>query len=149
MLPPVIKTITVPCPPKHAFDTFTKDIDTWWPKEKNSVSAMNGAVAQRVVMEPKTGGAIVETDHTGTDLVWGSVTEFSPHTKLALAWHINLEPKDATFVEVTFEPSSTGTTVTLKHYGWEAFGDKAQDMHDGYNAGWVGVFETAFANACS
>ena len=49
---------------------------------------------------------------------------------------------------ISFEPRDGGTRVTLTHHGWDALGDDGQRMRDGYNAGWVHVFETCFANAC-
>ncbi|MBV1863038.1 MAG: SRPBCC domain-containing protein [Rhodobacteraceae bacterium] len=148
MLPPVIKTITVPCPPERAFEIFTRDIDLWWPKDKNSVSAMDGKAAQKVSLIAEKGGWVEEIDHAGNSQHWGSVTEFTPPNKLGLAWHIGRPESEATFVDVIFEAAGAGTKVTLKHYGWEAFGEDAEKMRAGYNAGWVGVFETAFATAC-
>ncbi len=149
MPPPVIKTITVPCPPDRAFRVFTQDMNLWWPKDKNSVSAMAGKVAKSVQMEQIEGGAITEIDHTGTSVVWGSVSTFNPPDKLVLAWHIGMPAEQATTVEVDFQASASGTKITLKHHGWEAFGDDANKMRDGYNSGWVGVFEQAYAGACN
>ena len=149
MLPPVVKTVDVPCSPEQAFTTFTTEIASWWPLDKNTVSAMEGKVAKSVRLDPITGGKITETNHAGEDVIWGTVTEFTPHSKLALAWHINRPAEDATFVDVAFETSDKGALVTLKHYGWENLGDDAEGMRAGYDGGWVGVFETAFANACS
>ena len=40
------------------------------------------------------------------------------------------------------------TTVKLTHSRWEAFAEQAEDMRNGYNQGWVGVFEQAYKNAC-
>jgi len=148
MLPPVIKTITVPCPQARAFEVFTRDIDLWWPKDKNSVSAMDGKVAQKVTLIAEKGGWVEEIDHAGNTLLWGSVTEFDPPNKLGLAWHIGRPASEASFVDVTFETTDAGTLVTLKHYGWEVFGEDAEKMRTGYDGGWVGVFETAYAKAC-
>lgn len=146
---PVVKTIDVPCPQDRAFDIFTRDINRWWPRDRHSVSAMDhGATAQAITLEPQVGGAITETGHDGTLHRWGTVTTFDPHDQLTLAWHINSPAEEATIVDIRFEPLSNGTRVTLSHHGWEVLGARAEAMRDGYDNGWVSVFETAYAAQC-
>lgn len=146
---PVIKTIDVPCPPERAFDIFARDFSAWWPKAKHSVSAMGGNPAKSVTLEPKSGGRIAEIGHDGTHHDWGSVATYDPHSRLSLLWHIGKPAEEATHVDITFAASATGTKVTLTHHGWDALGDAAQSMRDGYNAGWVHVFEECFSAACT
>ncbi|MEM1285417.1 MAG: SRPBCC family protein [Pseudomonadota bacterium] len=145
MTEPIIKTIEVPCPPSTAFDAFTRDIGTWWPKESHSVSAMDGNTARAVTMEPHVGGSLTETGHDGTIHHWGSVKVFKPGEHLQLAWHINAPESEASTVDVTFTKTGRGTRVELKHHNWENLGDRADDMRDGYNKGWVNVFEVVYA----
>ncbi|OED39649.1 hypothetical protein AB833_14735 [Chromatiales bacterium (ex Bugula neritina AB1)] len=150
MLDPIVKTIELPCSQQHAFDTFVTKVTNWWPLDKNSVSAMNGAVAKKVVIEPKAGGAVYEIGHDDTRHDWGSVAEYAPHSKLTLEWHIGLPAENASEVSVSFTALSDGKTeVRLTHSRWEAFGDKAADMRNGYDNGWVGVFENAYRDACT
>ena len=145
---PVIKTIDVPCDQRTAFRIFTEAMDRWWPKDRHSVSGMEGRTAQAVRMEPRAGGAITEIGHDGTRHSWGSVRVWEPFARLSLAWHINRPAAQATRVDVDFAPLASGTRVTLRHQGWEAYGEDAQKVRDAYDAGWVSVFETAFAAAC-
>jgi len=146
---PVIKTIEVPCSQSNAFSTFTDKIGSWWPLDKNSVSAMQGEVAKEVHIEAKSGGSIYEIGHDGTRHEWGSITTYNPSDKLVLAWHIGLGAEQASRVAVDFIVVDLDTTkVVLMHDKWEAFGEKAGDMREGYNKGWAGVFETAYAAAC-
>jgi len=122
MLDPIEKIIDVPCDAKHAFNVFVDKVDTWWPKDKNSVSAMQGQVAKKIVIEPREGGRVYEIDHAA---------------------------EKASMVNVQFdEIDGKHTTVKLTHSRWEAFAEKAEDMRNGYNQGWVGVFEQAYKNAC-
>ena len=79
---PVIKTIEVPCSQANAFSTFIDKVGSWWPLDKNSVSAMQGEVAKKVEIEAKTGGSIYEIGHDDTRHEWGSVTTYSPSDKL-------------------------------------------------------------------
>jgi len=148
MIEPVVKTIDVPCSQEVAFNIFTKDFSVWWPKDKHSVSAMGGSPARSVSMDPRKGGALSEVDASGESHNWGSVSVFDPFAKLSLLWHIGKPVEQATLVDLTFEPTGNGTKVTLTHHGWEALGEDGAGMREGYNAGWVHVFETCFAGAC-
>lgn len=145
---PVIKTIDVACAPATAFRIFTQDLSRWWPKDKHSVSAMGGQPARSVTMDARQGGKLIEIGHDGTEHHWGSVKTYDPPAKLSLLWHIGKSAAEATIVEVEFTGQANGTRVTLSHHGWEILGDDAQKMRDGYNAGWVFVFETCFNDAC-
>lgn len=150
MLDPIVKTIEVPCSPEKAFDTFVNQVSNWWPLGKNSVSAMNGHVAKKVVIEPRQGGKVYEIGHDDTEHHWGSVKSFNPHTDFSMNWHIGMSADSPSEVAVVFTELDEGKTrVELTHSKWESFGDKAQDMRNGYNGGWVGVFEEAFKAACA
>lgn len=149
MLDPIIKTVEVPCSSEQAFQTFINDVSTWWPLDKNSVSAMNGKVAKQIIIEAKVGGKIIEVAHDDQEHRWGTVTKFNPHTDFTMDWHIGMSPDSPSEVAVVFTDLDNGhTKVELTHSRWESFGDKAEDMRNGYNGGWVGVFEEAFKKAC-
>ena len=149
MLDSIEKIIDVPCDAKHAFNVFVDKVDSWWPKDKNSVSAMQGQVAKKIVIEPRQGGRVYEIDHEDKEQLWGSVSVFQPGQQLTLEWHIGLTAEKASMVNVQFdEIDGKHTTVKLTHSRWEAFAEKAEDMRNGYNQGWVGVFEQAYKNAC-
>jgi len=65
-------------------------------------------------------------------------------------WHIGLPQENASEVSVRFTVvSANKTKVELRHSRWEAFDKKAESMRSGYDQGWVGVFETAYNNACN
>jgi len=51
-------------------------------------------------------------------------------------------------VEVSFEMTPKGCRVTLTHSGWEALEENGGGMRDGYNSGWVHVFEELYVGAC-
>lgn len=148
MLEPIRKTLDVPCNTEKAFTVFVNEVNSWWPLDKNTVSAMGGEVAQKVVIEPKLDGRVYEIGHDGTEHLWGSVTRYSPFTAITLDWHIGLPPEQASVVDVEFSPLDDSLTrVVLTHSRWEAFGDKAEEMRAGYDGGWVGVFEQAYRSA--
>ena len=148
MLDPITKTIEVPCNAQVAFTTFVTRVSSWWPLDKHSVSAMDGKVAKEVVIEPKTGGKVYEVGHDDTLHPWGTVTRYEPHRLVAMDWHIGMPAENASEVTVRFEQlTPKRTRVELTHARWEAFGERAAQMRDGYDKGWVGVFEVAFRGA--
>lgn len=150
MLEPIVKTVEVSCSCEQAFQIFINDVSTWWPLDKNSVSAMNGKMAKKVVIEAQKGGKVVELAHDDQEHRWGTVTEFNPHNDFKMDWHIGMSADSPSEVAVVFTDLGNGKTkVELTHSRWESFGDKAADMRDGYNSGWVGVFEEAYKQACS
>lgn len=149
MIAPIRKTIDVTCDPETAFSIFTEKIADWWPLEANSISAMSGKPARSLTLEPRVGGQVYETTAEGKREDWARVTAFEPGRRLALAWHVMSPPDKATDVEIVFSPSDGGTRVDLTHAGWEILEDGAADSRNGYDSGWVRVFEERFAGACA
>lgn len=139
MLPPVEKRITVPLSPARAFELFTAELDSWWPKDRHSVSAMTGGVARKVTLEPGLGGKLTELCADGTEAEWATVTAWAPGEGFTIDWYVGRSPEEATQVEVRFLPAETGATVELIHSGWEVFAAKAEEMRGGYNQGWDSV----------
>ena len=148
MQDPVVRTIVVPCSAATAFAVFTRDMTKWWPLASNTVSAMTGTVARGVTMEEKLGGAVVEIAGDGSRLVWGKVTDWQPGRALAFDWHAGDTPDRATHVKVAFADREGGARVTLTHSGWEVLGEQAQGARNGYDQGWVNVFDVSYAAAC-
>jgi len=149
MIDPVIKSIEVGCSAEQAFDVFVNKTTQWWPKGEHSVSAGKGEVAQNVTIEPRLGGAVYEITSDGERMAWGVVTRFEPGVAMAMIWNPGGGAAEDTLVEVVFEMVAKGCRVTLTHSGWDALGETGMGMRDGYNSGWVYVFEELFAEACN
>ncbi len=131
-LPPLVKSVTVAAPPERAFDLFTRGMDRWWPLATHSVGE-DSAIS--VAMECRVGGRIVETDKDGSIHVWGTVTEWSPTSRLDFTWHPGRPDGEATLVTVTFQPAGEQTEVRLVHSGWDRRHDGAT-ARAGYDTGW-------------
>jgi uncharacterized protein YndB with AHSA1/START domain len=145
-LGPVRKTIVVRRTPDEAFAVFTQRFGAWWPYTQFSLGEEETAECG---FEPRLGGELYERSRTGERSRWGSVRAWEPPHRFVLAWHPGRDPAEATEVEVRFEPVAGGTRVTLEHRGWEALGAKAAESREGYEKGWVAVFETRYAQACA
>ena len=152
MLDPIIKTIDVPCSQKTAFDVFLNQMDSWWPLDRFTTSAMRGAPARSIRVEARQGGNIVEIGSDDTETSWGTIKSYDPHGFLSMNFHVPQpdEKVDArSLVEVRFtELGDEQTQVQLTQSNWEALGDMAEAMHGGYSGAWVMIFEQAYKSAC-
>ncbi|MEJ8559993.1 SRPBCC domain-containing protein [Yoonia sp. GPGPB17] len=129
---PIEKTLTVPLNPAKAFDLFTSDIDTWWPKATHSVT---GAKA-KVTFPTHKDGEIVEESADGTRTIWGKLIAYEPGAYLAFTWHPGRTEKEATVVTVTFTKTDEGTRCDLTHGGFDILGDTADAVSTSYLHGW-------------
>mgnify|MGYP000170968704 CR=1 FL=1 len=149
MVEPIVKSIDVPCPQAMAFDVFIKDMATWWPMTKFSVSAMGGFKAKGLKVDAKLGGTIVEVSFDGVEHLWGTITAFNPYDSVLMDFHIGRPGEPMSNLEITFQAlGEKSTRVKLTQTNWEAFGEKAPWMRDGYFKGWAVIFDEAYRGAC-
>ncbi len=139
---PIELTVELPLPPADAYQAFTARFGDWWPAATHSLSR-DDVTTCRMALEP--GGAVEERAPDGTWHPWGRVEAFEPGRRLRFSWHPGREPDSAQWVDVAFEPSATGSRVTLVHGGWEALGEIAPILRREYAAGWPQVLGDAFA----
>ena len=150
MLEPLISTIEVPCSQEKAFGVFVNEMGSWWPLDKRSMSLMSGGKpAKSLRIEANQGGRIVEIGHDGTEHHWGTIRSYDPLDSISMDFHMGMPAESASLVEVRFTAlGKERTRVELTQSNWEAFGDMAEMMRDGYGSGWVIIFEQAFKSAC-
>jgi Activator of Hsp90 ATPase homolog 1-like protein len=124
------KTIRVDASPETAFDTFTRQMGSWWPAASHSI--FEEQVAE-IVFDERTGGRVYERSTTGEEADWADVLAWEPHSRFVLRWRVNPE-RGPTEVEVRFEGDDGGTLVHLEHRGWDEIGDA--EGRAGYDPGW-------------
>lgn len=153
MLDPIVKEIEVPCSQRTAFELFVNDMESWWPLDRFSVSAMTKHRSRALRVEAREGGTITEIAHDGSEHLWGRITTYDPHGYLAMDFHISHPdyPKgDFTLVEIDFIPlADERTQVRLTQSNWEALGDMAEMARGGYGSGWSVIFEERYKAACA
>jgi len=135
-LEPLRKEVVLPLPPERAFALFTAGVGLWWPLAAHSVGQ---ARAASCAIEPRVGGAWVETLDDGTRHVWGTVVVWDPPRRLVTTWHPGRAAETAQEIEVRFVAAGDGTRVELEHRNWQRLGVTAAATRRGYETGWDGV----------
>jgi len=141
-VPPVIKVVTVRCPPATAFKRFTEDLAAWWPLATHHI----GDDPQTCVIEGRVGGRLYERSGAGAECVWGQIEQWDPPRRLSFTWQVRLAAEHTQRIDVTFAPAAGGTRVELVHSGWEKLGEAAAARRDSYDQGWGRVFEQCYAD---
>lgn len=151
MLDPIVKTIEVPCGQAQAFDVFVREMGTWWPLGRFTVSAMGGAPARTIRVDARAGGAIVEIGPDDAEHLWGTIEAFEPHDFVRMRFHFappGVEVTGRTLVEVRFTAlGEARTRVQLTQSDWEALGEQAAMVRGGYGSAWTLIFEQAYPAA--
>ncbi len=135
MIEPLTISFEVASSADHAFDTWTRRIDTWWPREHTATLDPKATI----VLEPGLGGRLFERTSAGVEHDWGRVVAWEPPDRFGYTWHIRRDAADATDVNITFtsiEPDRT--RVDIVHTGWDRLGD-GQEWLDRNRGGWDGV----------
>jgi hypothetical protein len=66
-----------------------------------------------------------------------------------MSWHVGRPEEQASHVRVTFDVVADGTRVRLVHDNWDAMGDIASMLRQGYNTGWDMVLAGRYAAAAA
>jgi DNA-binding transcriptional ArsR family regulator len=123
----VLKSVVVKASVERAFQVFTEDFDSWWPRTHH----IGNSRMKRAVIECRAGGRCYSEQEDGPDCPWGTVLIWEPPVSLVLAWQVTkdwkYEPEldRSSEVEVRFTAEGDGTTtrVDLEHRRFERHGD--------------------------
>jgi uncharacterized protein YndB with AHSA1/START domain len=133
---PLRMSLTVACPPDHAFATWAERTSLWWP----AGHTVTGEHDLEIVFEPHVGGRIFERTASGREEDWGQVLGWDPPRRLAYLWHLRADRADATEVEIAFAGQADGSTrVDIEHRGWERLGSRGPGRRDANHRGWGGL----------
>jgi hypothetical protein len=141
---PVRKTVDVRTRPERAFQVFTHELDTWWPRTHH----IGKSPMRRAVIEEREGGRCYTEQEDGTECDWGTVLMWDPPRRFIMAWQIThawtYEPDTgkSSEVEVSFTPlADGGTRVDLEHRFFARQGAGGASMRASVDApnGWNGL----------
>ena len=102
------RTIALACPPDRAFAAFTAHTDLWWPR------AHRRTREAPMVLEPRSGGRLLERTPDGDEWVLGKLTRFEPPAALSFDWFPG-SPAAPTSVDISFAEAGNGTEIRIVH----------------------------------
>jgi uncharacterized protein YndB with AHSA1/START domain len=142
----VRKSITVNASVERAFDVFTTEFDTWWPRSHH----IGKSPMKEALIEAHVGGRCYTTQVDGTECDWGSVLAWEPPHRVVIAWQITHEwgyqpdVAKSSEVEIRFTSEAGGRTrVDLEHRHFERMGPEGETMRTGVGGpgGWGSLLE--------
>ena len=124
----VLVSLRVDAPPERTFDAFTGEIGTWW--RPNDLFRFTDRSGTRLAFEPDPPERLVEIDGGGERFEIGPVLRWEPPHQVVFGWRQAGFPEDrSTEVSVRFEEVSTGTRVTVEHWGWDEIPPESAARH--------------------
>jgi uncharacterized protein YndB with AHSA1/START domain len=131
---PLVIEFEIAAPPARAFDAWTRQCATWWPRS-HTISGDPAAIT----FEPSSGGRIVELAHDGGEHEWGTILEWEPPSRLRYLWHLFFDPSEATEIEITFIARDRHTAVHIEQRGWEAVGEAGPGRRERTSEAWRAI----------
>ena len=138
--PPVRQSVLVRAGRAETFRSFVTTIGSWWPVQPFSAGKER---VRAITIEQQPHGRVYETWDDGTEVDWGTVTDWQPPERFTMTW--TFTPAD-TEVEFTFTALGPRLTkAAVEHRGWEVLSDEqiAEDCalpggygSGAYSAGW-------------
>lgn len=126
------RSVHVPVEPARAFKVFTAQLTAWWNRAHSGNPT--GAPIADISLEVHAGGRWFERGTDGSEWEWARVLACDPPKRLLCDWHIAGAPTE---LEVSFDgPAPRRTDVTIRHRGFESFGNSAEQMRDSHKAWW-------------
>jgi len=143
---PVRKSVTVNATPEHAFQVFTAEFDTWWPRSHH----IGKSPMKKAIIQGRSGGRCYTEQEDGTECDWGQILVWEPPHRFVMAWQITHEwgyqpdLAQSSEVEVKFTPEPGGSTrVDLEHRYFHRHGAGAAPMRTAVDSegGWGGLMQ--------
>ena len=142
----VKKSITVNTTPEEAFEVFTDDFDSWWPRSHH----IGKSPMTKAIIEGRRGGRCYTEQEDGTECDWGLILAWEPPRRVLIAWQIaadwQYQPDLArsSEVEIRFTPEPGGKTrVDLEHRHFERMTSGGLEMRTGVDGegGWGALLQ--------
>jgi uncharacterized protein YndB with AHSA1/START domain len=134
VIEPLTASVTVGAPRERAFELFTEEMGTWWPRE----FSWSQDKLEAIGIEPHADGFAYERGPRGFTLHWGRVKAWDPPARFVFTWQIAADrtpqpdPERSSEVEVRFHEENGATRVAVEHRDWERHGDDAREYRDGF-----------------
>jgi uncharacterized protein YndB with AHSA1/START domain len=143
---PVRKSIRVHASVERAFQVFTEEFDSWWPRTHH----IGKVPMKKAIIEGRVGGRCYSEQVDDTECPWGTILVWEPPHRFVMAWQIHgdwtyqpdLAQSSEVDVRFTAEPDGT-TRVDLEHRHLERHGPGAAAMRTAVDSenGWNGLLQ--------
>jgi uncharacterized protein YndB with AHSA1/START domain len=129
------RQVVVDCSQQRAFEVFTAEMTSWWPKAHH----IGSAPIEEIVIEPREGGRWYTRHTDGSETSTGYVAAWEPYDRLVLTWQISADWKYdvslVTHVELRFVAEGPDRTrVELEHRDLDRYGADADKMRQTFEA---------------
>lgn len=136
------KNVIVPAGTAQAFEIFTSDIDTWWPKSHS----MGGVPFKLSIIEPFVAGRWYAQRQDGSEVNIGHVVVWEPGRRVVFRWEIGpgfkADPDHASELEVRFVPLDAETTrVELEHGKFDRIPAEGDTYRNSLDQGWPAALD--------
>ena len=144
---PLKRSVTVKCSIEHAFDTFTAQINAWWPKSHR------GNAQSEIQFEMKVGGRLFERTPEGDERTLGELIFYERPNRITYTWFPGAN-RLPTQVEIRFTDNGSNTDqpctlVEIEHSeGLSGLGPEWPERVKRFDAAWNEVL-SAFAASVS
>ena len=137
-------SIVVDAPIADAFEVFTADIASWFPREYN---LLDTPIVTRT-FEPHVGGHVYDTGEDGKECHWARVLAWEPPNRVVFSWDISpqwqieTEPEKTSEVEVRFTADGPDRTrLDLEHRNLDRHGEGWEQLSSEMSgeSAWTGV----------
>lgn len=122
------QSLIIPIPVHKAFQYFTNELNSWWPKEYT----WSGEVLEKIAIEPRENGRCYERGPHGFECDWGRVLTWDPPYRILFTWQISPNrvpepnPEKVSEIEVLFKEEKNKTNITFIHRDFEKHGENAE-----------------------
>lgn len=122
------QSLFIPIPVHKAFQYFTNELNSWWPKEYT----WSGEGLEKIAIEPRKNGRCYERGPHGFECDWGRVLTWDPPHRILFTWQISPNrvpepnPEKVSEIEVLFKEEESKTLITFIHRDFEKHGENAE-----------------------
>lgn len=121
-------SVTINARPEQVWLALTTDISAWW-----GAPYLCCDDTTDIRLDLRIGGALYETGADGTEVLWGSVSGFTPNSFIEFTGCCGMAPPVHGTWSYMLEEHGEGTKVTYSH---RAMGRISEEQMQNYDKGW-------------
>jgi len=121
-------SVTIDAKPEDVWRALTTDLSAWW-----GAPYLCCDDTTDIKLELRIGGPLYETGGDGTEVLWGTVSGYTPGSFIEYTGCCGMAPPVHGSWSYLLEAQGGGTKVSFRH---QAMGRISEAQMEGYNKGW-------------